>query len=162
MKTIPLTQGQIALVDDFNFDWLSRWKWYARKGRQTWYAVRNIFVPGKGQRPVSMHREILKLTDPKIHGEHRDGNGCNNQIENLRPASGIQNGRNRKKNRANTSGYKGVCWRKDHKKWHAQITILCRTRSLGYFTDPVLAAHAYDSAARKHFGEFARLNFPIS
>jgi hypothetical protein len=44
-------------------------------------------------------------------------------------------------------------------KWRAQIMLNGRLIHLGYFTDPVEAAKAYDEAARKYHGEFASLNF---
>jgi hypothetical protein len=53
------------------------------------------------------------------------------------------------------------------KKWEANICAgeiqangKRRKMYLGVFTDAVVAAHAYDAAAIKYFGEFASLNFP--
>jgi len=71
MKKIPLTQGQFALVDDADFDWLNQWKWTAQK-RPTglWHAARR---EGR-KRYVYMHRQILGLTEPRIRTDHQDGN----------------------------------------------------------------------------------------
>jgi len=58
------------------------------------------------------------------------------------------------------SGFKGVCWHKQKKKSRAQIDVNGKRTHLGYFSDPVQAAIAYDSAALELYGEFARLSFP--
>jgi hypothetical protein len=59
------------------------------------------------------------------------------------------------------SGYKGVSWNKSCKLWQARIKIADKERSLGYYFDKISAACAYDRAAIKHFGEFAKTNFPL-
>jgi hypothetical protein len=58
----------------------------------------------------------------------------------------------------NTSGYKGVSFRKSFKKYVAQIQVNKVNRHIGYFNCPIDAAKAYNSAALAHFGEFAYLN----
>ncbi len=58
----------------------------------------------------------------------------------------------------NKSGFKGVCWYKARNKWICYITAMNKRIHLGYFTDKVEAAKAYNAAAKKHFGEFAWLN----
>jgi hypothetical protein len=65
---------------------------------------------------------------------------------------------NRKKYTNNTSGYKGVNFQCG--KWHAKITHHLTQYHLGYFNTPEEAARAYDNAAKKRHGIFARLNFP--
>jgi hypothetical protein len=60
----------------------------------------------------------------------------------------------------NTSGFKGVTWSKNRNKWVSQIGFNKKLRYLGQFFCIVKAARAYDSEARKLFGEFARPNFP--
>jgi hypothetical protein len=59
-----------------------------------------------------------------------------------------------------SSKYKGVCRQTKNSKWLALITLNDRTVRIGAFSTEVEAAHAYDVAARKNFGEFACLNFP--
>ena len=107
-----------------------------------------------------MHREILGITDPKINVDHLDGDGLNNQRSNLRVCTDSQNGANRGKQKNNKSGYKGVHWNKKTKKWAAQIQYHKKVLNLGYYSDIIEAAKAYDKKALELFGEFARLNFP--
>lgn len=161
MKEIKLTRGQTVLVDDEDFEELSKYSWHAhwhRNGRK-FYARRSIWIDGKAKH-VRMHRQILGLTDPKIQGDHKDGNGLNNQRSNLRTTTNQQNSFNMKSQSGCISKYKGVTWDKTHGKWQVRICINGRRKHIGLFTDEVEAAKAYDTAAIKQFGEFAKLNFP--
>ena len=61
MKEITLTQGQIAIVDDEDFEFLNQFKWYAHKSNKTFYAGRNITMQSQSKRKtIFMHREIMK------------------------------------------------------------------------------------------------------
>lgn len=93
-------------------------------------------------------------TWPTEEVDHRDLNGMNNRIANLREASGAQNRQNKPKARRNTSGYKGVTAFRD--KWIAQIGVHKRNVYLGIFSHPEEAHAAYCAAAIKYHGEFAR------
>lgn len=148
-KQIELTQGQVAIVDDEDFEFLNQWKWFAQKDKNTFYAVR-----GFGKR-IRMHRVIMN-TPNDMQVDHIDGNGLNNTRANLRNCTVAENTRNRKKPSTNTSGYMGVF--PSAKKWRAEITHGKKIH-LGYFDNPVDAAHAYDQAAKEYFGEFAKTNF---
>ena len=59
-----------------------------------------------------------------------------------------------------TSKYKGVCWNEERGKWLAQINCGGVHYHLGRFDEETDAADAYDEAAARLFGEFARLNDP--
>lgn len=89
--------------------------------------------------------------------DHIDGNPSNNRIENLRAVTHAQNMKNSKMPVTNTTGYKGVRYHKGNAKWTAQISINNRSKYLGSFESPEDAAEAYRSAAREHYGEFARI-----
>jgi hypothetical protein len=82
MKTIPLTRGYVALVDDADYERLSQWKWHAlvipRAGGRQIYAARNVDIDSKS----FMHRELMALPDRR-KVVHKDGNGLNNQRANL-------------------------------------------------------------------------------
>jgi hypothetical protein len=88
--------------------------------------------------------------------DHKDGDGLNNRIENLREATQSQNVHNSQKRTSNTSGFKGVIWLKNRCKWRAQITVSGKNKNLGQFTDINDAAFAYEQATVKFFGEFAK------
>jgi hypothetical protein len=87
--------------------------------------------------------------------DHRDGDPSNNRWDNLRPATVSQNNANRRPNRNNKSGFKGVV-RHRIGRWCARIKKNGRRYHLGSFATPEEAHAAYVAAARKLFGEFAR------
>lgn len=89
--------------------------------------------------------------------DHKDGNGLNNHIDNLRAATHFQNMANVKKPVTNKSGYKGVCWHKRKKKWIAQINVNNKKIHIGGFDNPVEAHYAYKYTALYHFKEFANV-----
>ena len=151
-RLIPLTQGQNAIVDLEDFEWLNQWNWFAMYSQktETFYAVRN--------KNNLMHREILK----SLHGEdsdHRNHDTLDNRKENLRRCTRSQNNCNQGPNSRSTSGYKGVTKCSKSAKWQAKIKVHRRIFHLGEFADAEDAARAYDAAAKKYHGEFAHLNF---
>lgn len=155
-RLIPLTQGQSALVDTTDYEFLMQWNWSAlwEPDSQTFYAIR-------GARPqIRMHRGIVRC-DITREIDHINHNGLDNRRENLRVCSHAQNKRNSRKQRDNTSGYKGVSFYKKNSRWMAYITFNGNRIHLGYFSTDIEAARAYDTAALKHFGLFAYLNLPI-
>lgn len=156
MKKIPLTQGKFTLVDDCDFGYLSRFRWYAWKSNQskTFYARCYARDSGaKDQVKLYMHRLVL----PGVREvDHINGNGLDNQLHNLRPATRSEQMHNLKRRSDNTSGFKGVSASRSGKRWYAR----CKRKYLGRFATPIQAARAYDIAAIAMFGSFARLNFP--
>ena len=154
MKKIPLTQGLFALVDDGDFEYLSQWKWLARKEKNTYYAQRGVRKNGK-LTVVHMHRLILRAEDG-FDVDHRNGNGLDNQKFNLRKATRSQNKMNLQNlNSNNTSGVTGVSWFKITQKWRAQITLNKKAKTIGYFDDKADAIKARRDAEKKYFGDFS-------
>ena len=153
MKEIPLTQGQFAIVDDADYDWLNQYKWCACKCRGNFYAIRQ-------STHIYMHRQILGLErGDKRQGDHQNHNTLDNRRDNLRVCTHRENLRNQKLQKKKTSKYKGVCWSESRKKWYAYITVNKKMKNLGRFHSEIFAAGIYDRAAKKYFGEFAHLNF---
>lgn len=158
-KEIFLSQNQVAVVDDADFEWLNQWKWHAQKrhDNQTYYAARWICFPG-GKCHIRMHRLILGINNLAIEIDHIDGDGLNNTRNNLRLATRQQNVYNRHKNRNNTSEYKGVSQRKSNGRWRSYINVDGKRIYLGSFLTAVEAAQKYNEAAHKFHGIYAKLN----
>lgn len=107
-----------------------------------------------------MHREILNVP-AGLECDHINGNSLDNRRANLRAATRQQNCWNNRKRKPNSlSKYKGVSFSKRGKPWKATLTVDGNWIYLGSYNSEKEAAKAYDKAAKKHFGEFAKLNFP--
>lgn len=163
MKTIPLTKGKVALVDDADFELIGQFKWHAvqpDRPNGTFYAARRDRAQ-KG-RYVYLHRVLLGLELP-TEVDHRDGDGLNNQRCNLRVCDSTQNRANQRMQVKKVGcGFKGVTRGSAASgmgdKWIAYVESHGRRQYLGYFTTAEAAAAAYDTKAVELFGEFARTN----
>ena len=157
-----------VLYDAEDEDKINKYNWYVSKERDHFYVRTDIPHPDGGLNSCSHQRRTkLKLhrliadTPKGMYTDHINGDTLDNRKQNLRICTIAENGRNRRKNKNNTSGFKGVCWRKDDKTWHARIQHNKKLIHIGYFKDKEEAAKAYDRKAIELFGEFAKLNFPI-
>jgi hypothetical protein len=154
MKEIPLTRGQVALVDDEDYEAVMEYRWCMRETTAgCMVAVRN--APKHvtdGPRQIQMHRWLLKAGH-RIEVDHINGNTLDNRRSNLRLATRSQNLANRRT--FSSTGYKGVT-PYNHDK----------TRFVMHFekvyTTAEEAARAYDQVAQLVHGEYARLNFPAA
>lgn len=158
MKKIPLTKGLFALVDDDDFEWLNNYKWHAHKDDKTkdgYYAMRKHPDRNSTQ---AMHRIIMCISDPKIKIDHRNGNRLDNQRHNLRICTHADNMKNVKLNSKNTSGFKGVVFRKDSGLWRARIGVNGKRITLGHFNTAEEAAIAYNEASDKFHGQYGNPN----
>ena len=138
MKQIPLTQGQIALVDDEDYERVSKYKWKAgwRQNICSWYAV--------ADGTLYLHRFIMDAKADEQIGFFGSTLDC--QKENLivyGGANGLQVTPN------NTSGYKGVTWNKRAKKWRAQIWLDGKFVHLGTYATAEEAYAAYCRATSR-------------
>ena len=118
MKTIPLSQGKFAKVSDHRFERVAQFgSWFYCNG----YARCNVKTAG-GWATVFMHHLIL----PKKEGfcvDHIDGDGTNNQDDNLRYVTSSQSNQNMCRRRDNTSGVPGVSLDRARGKWTAFINL---------------------------------------
>lgn len=154
-RRIKLTYGKYAIVDAEDYERLSQYKWCAVEKGRTYYAK----TLGLNGSIVSMHRIVANAPKGLIV-DHINHNGLDNRRSNLRLCTTTQNQRNSRPRPGSSSKYKGVCWCKSSKKFRARIYINRKSVDIGYFTDEIAAAKAYDRKARELFGEFAYLNFP--
>ena len=160
MKQIKLTQGEVALVDEEDFEELNQYKWCVNKKCYNGFiAVRNEGKPPHRQ-TIYMHRAIINC--PKgSEVDHINHNPLDNRRCNLRICTKAQNQYNQKPRTGSASVWKGVSRSKKDKKWRASIGYKKRATYLGCFDNEIDAAKAYDKVATELFGEFACPNFPL-
>lgn len=158
MRTIALTQGKVALVDDADYEAVNAHKWYAKKIGRGWYAMRGVRRFDGKWITQSLHQFLM----PGVSEiDHRDGNGLNNQRENIRPSTRQQNQqRFRSKPVGATSKFRGVSWHKGNRRWEASIKVDGKNIYLGNSTIEEDAARIRDKATLKYYGPDAHFNFP--
>jgi hypothetical protein len=148
----PKHPNTFTIVDDEDFEYLNQWKWGVSCG----YAIRRIWGSTKSFR---MQREITKVSKGFLV-DHINGNKLDNRKENLRICTTAENTRNRHKIKVRLLP-KGVYWRPKEKKYRAIIRFNYKHIHLGVFRTIPEASTAYNEAALKYHGEFARINKPI-
>lgn len=149
MNIIALTQNQIALVDDEDFELVNQYSWFAQWDGFNFYAVTNTsrrLDPDGKQHPLRMHNLILE-PNPSQEVDHKNGNGLDNRRSNLRVCTHAENSRNIHNIRGK-SKYDGVSWHSASSKWRARINVSGKRVSLGYF----LAEEDAAAAIRKYKG----------
>lgn len=148
MRRIKLSKGKFSIVDNSDYERLSKHKWsYNSDGK----AVRTEYP---SNRQIPMAREIMGF--PKgLDVDHINGNRLDNRRINLRSITHSQNCLNIHK-----EGYKGIEHRpkKKRNQWISYITFRHRKIHIGCHPSKVKAAKAYDEKAKELFGEFANLN----
>jgi hypothetical protein len=151
MKKIKLTQGKFALVDDDDFENLSKLNWFFSP---------NGYAYNPKHESIYMHRAImgLKKGQNEKFVDHINSEKLDNRKQNLRHSDKYRNQQNRKIASNNTSGYKGVSFMKSKGKWWSKITVNKQRKFLGYFETALEAGVAYNNAAKKYFGHNAKLN----
>jgi hypothetical protein len=155
-RKISLGEGKFTIVDPQDFYRFNIFNWCPQQNGPDIYAVRFVSNPKK---IVSLHREIMNPPEGLVV-DHRKGNGLDNRRANLRLATQSQNLCNKAKTKLKTSSrFIGVHFDKRRGLWAATIRHNGKSIWLGRSESEVEAARAYDSAAIKYHGEFARLNF---
>jgi hypothetical protein len=127
---------------------------YLREG----YGVVDLFFHGKNRSPTLVHRLVITTfennNDHKPFVDHIDNNKSNNCLFNLRFVTYRENNFNKSMRSDNSSGIKGISWRKDLNKWRAYININNKRIYLGSFDDINDAKKARQKKARELFGEY--------
>jgi hypothetical protein len=158
-RRIYLGEGEWTIVDAEDYYRLGNLKWCISGNRQNFYATRNVKAGPGRTKIVYLHREIMK--PPKgLVVDHRNGDTLDNLRSNLRLATFSENMQNRRKRKNTSSRFIGVFIDKRCGRCVAQIIYQGRKITLGRFDNEMEAAKAYDEAAKRYRGEFARLNFP--
>lgn len=158
MSELRLTTGEIALVDDEDLPRLIGRRWYAVRDEHTTYAQARFGERGQSTL-ISLHHAVMQVAS-STRLDHRNLDGLDCQKQNLRLTTPTTNSQNRRKFAGTLHPFKGVTrYGFPHRPWRAAITVNKKRMHLGYFASIEEAAHAYDQAAREHFGEFARCNF---
>ena len=151
------THGKHAVkIDDEDYEKVSGFAWYIKKdGYRIKAVVASTYEKGKRGK-VRLHRLIV----PFAVIDHIDGNPLNNMKSNLRECSLSENQQNRGKQINNSTGYKGVFIMRNKGREYikAAISVKGKQHHLGIFKTKEQAALAYNEAAKKYHGEFARLN----
>lgn len=149
---VTLTRGYEAIIDADQAEFIGQWNWYAEVGPRNTYAVR---TDNTEKRKVRMHSVLLSVPEG-FQVDHRNVNSLDNRLSNLRVASPAENRRNARRRVDSTSGYKGVSFFKETKKWAAYISIDKRWTRIGFFPTAWDAHLAYIEASRVFYGDFAR------
>jgi hypothetical protein len=161
-RRIYLGEGIWTILDRGDYYRLRDFKWVAHasgRGGPNLYAIRHKLIGPTKTKMMYMHREIMKAIDERLV-DHRNCNSLDNRRSNLRFATRAENMQNRRKKKNTTSRFVGVHLYKPSNRWVCRITYQGKRIVLGRFDSETAAARAYDEAAKKYFGEFARLNFP--
>lgn len=157
-REITTNQGHVFIVDDSDYEELSKFRWTSLKASRKDFFYANAYKDRKTQ---SMHRIIMNA--PKgLEVDHMDGNTQNNQRSNLRICTHTENQRNSKKRINSASIYKGlykISWKR--KSGEVMVRWQVRMSKFNYaktFVDELEAAKHYNEKAKEFHGEFARLN----
>jgi hypothetical protein len=152
VKIIKLTKGLEAIIDDDDYEYISRFKWSSDSDG---YAVRTF----QRHKKISMHR-VINCTPVGMETDHINRNKLDNRKCNLRTCTNLENQLNKPIQKNNKSGYKGVCFCKRYGLWQAYMSINHSIKWLGYFDNPIKAAKEFDKNMREVYGNLVYLNFP--
>jgi hypothetical protein len=163
MARVPLTQGQVAVVDAADVELVSGRYWMAVQNRdtQSYYAKTGARRPD-GRRTTQQMSRLILAAQPGQFVDHIDHDTLDNRRANLRLADPVQNGRNQRgAHRGSSSQYLGVSWHKARRRWVADTRVNGRMRHIGYFRIEEEAARARDEYICLNYpSEFWTLNFP--
>lgn len=155
IKLVPLTRGLDAIVDADDFEKVSAFNWVAGMRRDG-----KAYAYCSDQKFPAMHRLVVGNPPKEFWVDHINCNTLDNRKSNLRLVTAAQSNMNRTKRVGSKTKYKGV-GSHPNGKFKSTITVEGKGIHLGYFFTQEEAARRYDEEAKKRFGEFAHLNFPL-
>lgn len=147
-----IIKNKKCLIDKEDLNKYSGSHWHVSKGY--------LFVSRKiKDKWVNVPISRLIMNAPEnLEVDHINRNKLDNRKENLRLATTSQNHANKPKQSNNTSGYKGIHWRKNRNKWIATIQVNKNRKYLGCSSDIKEVVKIYNEAAKSYFGNYAYLN----
>lgn len=153
MKTITLTQGKYAIVDDEIFEIINQVKWYAQysPGNRSFYVVRGIKLDSNRWHLDRLHWWVIGRPLKGLFVDHINGNTLDNRRSNLRIVSNRENQSNQKRHRSGK--LVGSRFNKKTKKWSSKIRMNGKEIYLGYFSTEIEAHQAYLSELNLKRGE---------
>jgi hypothetical protein len=143
--------------EDYNKVKVKKWNVMQHTSDKSRYVIRHSYFNENKYRSLYIHRYVLDYND-KLVIDHINGNTLDNRKSNLRICTHMENCRNQKICKINTSNAKGVCFNRRSKKWTARIGLNNKRIFLGYFESKKDATIAYNTKAIEIYGKFAKLN----
>ena len=155
MKLINVGHGKQAIIDDCDYELVTKFKSWRIKNKNGYYAIsRKSCVDGKNH-VMSLSRYIMSPIPYGMEVDHINNNPLDNRRRNLRICTRAENSRNRLPQRPGK--FKGV-HKSNKTHWIALIKIDKYLHYLGSFSNPIDAATAYNNAAIEKFGQYAKIN----
>lgn len=153
----------VILIDKEDLPLISNYSWrvsYVHNGN---YKRAETSAVINGKHTVLQLGRFLLNAPSGLYVDHKNLNPLDNTRNNIRLCTPKENSRNAPKTRQKRSSiYKGVSWHKHKNKWIAMCAINSKNKFIGYFSDEIQAAKAYDIKAKELHGEFAKTNFPLT
>ena len=157
MRVILTASGLEVEVDEDNYNYLSSFIWYVQVIGNKKYVSRSYRKGIGWHSQIQMSHEVIRCPNDKII-IHIDGNGLNNQKENLLLSSFSKSQANSPSNSNNKTGYKGVCYNEKAKKFEVQIQSKGQKIHFGYYSSKHEGAIVYNKASQYYFGDLAFQN----
>ena len=154
---IKLTQGKWTIINEIDYDKVKQFKWHTSvpKGGKTYYA--RTIPPGAGKRRISIKlHQILRPCARYFEVDHKNRNGLDNRISNLRVVTHAENMLNKSLRLDNPTGHTGISWDKLHNRWHAGLCLQGQAKHLGFFTCFKKALASRKAAEIKYFGSVSK------